>query len=64
MGLIASLFQIESLLMIFSGLAVFGTIVTITSPFFENDKLQARTKIVAIVPNTANPENIIRRDSI
>lgn len=47
MGLIASLFQIESLLMIFSGLAVFGTIVTITSPFFENDKLQARTKIVA-----------------
>jgi tight adherence protein C len=47
MGLVASLFQIESLLMIFSGLAVFGTIITITAPFFENDKMQARAKIVA-----------------
>jgi tight adherence protein C len=44
---IASLFQIESLVMIFAGLAVFGTIITITAPFFENDKLQARAKIVA-----------------
>lgn len=47
MGLIASLFQIETLLMVFSGLAVFGTIITVASPFFENDKLLARTKIVA-----------------
>ena len=44
----AALFQIESLLIIFSGLAVFGTIITVTAPFFENDKLQARTKIVAL----------------
>jgi tight adherence protein C len=43
----ASLFQIESLVMIFAGLAVFGTVITITSPLFENDKLQARAKIVA-----------------
>lgn len=43
----ASLFQMESLVMIFAGLAVFGTIITITAPFFENDKLQARAKIVA-----------------
>ena len=39
-----SLFQIESLVMIFAGLAVFGTIITITAPFFENDKLQARAR--------------------
>jgi tight adherence protein C len=43
----ASLFQMESLVMIFAGLAVFGTIITITSPLFENDKMQARAKIVA-----------------
>ncbi len=43
----ANLFQMESLVMIFAGLAVFGTIITITAPFFENDKLQARAKIVA-----------------
>jgi tight adherence protein C len=43
----ASLFQMENLIMIFAGLAVFGTIITITAPFFENDKLQARAKIVA-----------------
>lgn len=44
---ISSLFQIETLLMLFSGLAVFGTIITITAPFFENDKMAARAKIVA-----------------
>jgi tight adherence protein C len=43
----ASLFQAESLVMIFAGLAVFGTIITITAPYFENDKMQARAKIVA-----------------
>jgi tight adherence protein C len=43
----ASLFQAESLIMIFAGLAVFGTIITVTAPFFENDKMQARAKIVA-----------------
>ena len=47
MNFFGSLLQIDSLLMIFSGLAVFGTIITITSPYFEQDKLQARTKIVA-----------------
>jgi len=47
MSLFATLFQIETLVMIFAGLAVFGTIITVTAPFFENDKLQARAKIVA-----------------
>ena len=42
MDSIASLFQIETLITIFAGLAVFGTIITITAPYFENDKLQAR----------------------
>jgi tight adherence protein C len=44
---LASLFQMENLIMIFAGLAVFGTIITITAPFFENDKMQARAKVVA-----------------
>jgi tight adherence protein C len=43
----ASLFQLETLVMVFAGLAVFGTIITVTAPFFENDKMQARAKVVA-----------------
>ena len=43
----SSLLQIETLVMILTGLAVFGTIITITAPFFENDKMQARAKVVA-----------------
>ena len=47
MSLVASLLQIDSLIMIFAGLTVFGTIVTIAAPYFDGDKLQGRVKIVA-----------------
>ena len=47
MSFVTTLLQLDNLFMLCAGLAVFGTIITITAPFFENDKLQARAKVVA-----------------
>jgi tight adherence protein C len=45
-GLISSLLQIETLIMLFIGMAAFGTVITIAAPYFENDKLKGRMKSV------------------
>ena len=46
MQVITSLLTIETLLVLFVGLAAFGTVVTVASPFFDGDKLKSRMKTV------------------
>jgi tight adherence protein C len=46
MDLIGLLLQPETLLSIFIAVAVFGTVVSVTAPVFEGDKLQGRMKNV------------------
>jgi tight adherence protein C len=46
MQFIASLLQIESMVTILTGMAAFATVLTISAPFFETDKLKARMKSV------------------
>jgi tight adherence protein C len=45
-GLISSLLQIETLITLFIGLAAFGTVITMSAPYFESDKLKGRMKLV------------------
>ncbi|MDE2384153.1 MAG: type II secretion system F family protein [Alphaproteobacteria bacterium] len=45
--LLTTVMQVENLIVLFTAAAAFGTIVTLASPYFENDKLAARTKLVA-----------------
>ncbi|MCA0433809.1 MAG: type II secretion system F family protein [Proteobacteria bacterium] len=47
MNFITSLLQIETMITLLVGLAVFGTVITVAAPYFENDKLKSRTKAVA-----------------
>jgi tight adherence protein C len=47
MQFIQSLLEIETLLTLMIGLAVFATVVSVSSPYFAGDKLKARTKSVA-----------------
>jgi tight adherence protein C len=42
------LMNIEVLITLFAALAAFGTVITVAAPFFENDKLAGRIKIVAV----------------
>ncbi len=44
MNFFANLFQAEMLFTILAGLAVFGTVFTLVSPYLENDKLSSRIK--------------------
>ncbi len=44
MQYISLLLQIESIITLLIGLAAFGTVVTIASPYFEGDKLKTRMK--------------------
>lgn len=46
MGYLALLFQVETLVTLFIGLAAFGTVVTVAAPFFDGDKLKSRMKSV------------------
>ncbi len=46
MQFISSILTIETLLVLFVGLAAFGTVVTVASPFFDGDKLKSRMKSV------------------
>ena len=46
MEFITSLLQIETMVTLLVGLAAFGTVVTVAAPFFDGDKLKARTKAV------------------
>ncbi len=46
MQLLDSVMQVEGAIALFAALAAFATVLTIAAPFFENDKLQARTKLV------------------
>ena len=46
MEFITSLLQIETMVTLLVGLAVFGTVVTVAAPYFDGDKLKARTKAV------------------
>jgi tight adherence protein C len=41
---LSTLFQIETIIMVLISLAVFATVVTVASPFFETDKLKGRMK--------------------
>jgi tight adherence protein C len=43
-SLITEIFKVESLITIFIALAVFGTVVTVAAPMFENDKMKGRMK--------------------
>jgi tight adherence protein C len=47
MQLVASLFQLENMITILAAAATFATVITIAAPFFENNKLAARTQIVS-----------------
>jgi tight adherence protein C len=42
--IISSLLSIETLMVLFVGLAAFGTVVTVAAPYFDSDKLKARMK--------------------
>ena len=44
MNFFASLFQAEMLITLLAGLAVFGTVFTLVSPYLESDKLNSRIK--------------------
>jgi len=46
MQLITSLLQIETMITILVGMAAFATVLTVTAPFFDSDKLKARMKSV------------------
>lgn len=46
MQFIASLLQIESMVTILIGMAAFATVLTVSAPFFETDKLKTRMKSV------------------
>ena len=46
MQLLASLLQIETMITILVGMAAFATVLTVTSPFLETDKLKTRMKSV------------------
>jgi tight adherence protein C len=46
MQFISSILTVETLLVLFVGLAAFGTVVTVASPFFDGDKLKSRMKSV------------------
>ena len=45
-GLITSLLQIETLVTLLIALAAFGTVITLSAPYFEGDKLKSRMKTV------------------
>ncbi len=47
MAFIQLFLQIDTLITILVGLAAFGTVVTVSSPYFEGDKLKARIKGVS-----------------
>ncbi len=44
--LITTLLQMETLVTVLIGLAAFGTVITLTAPFFEGDRLKGRMKLV------------------
>ena len=44
--LFSSLLQLETMITLLVALAAFGTVVSVAQPFFEGDKLKARTKAV------------------
>ena len=46
MQLVTSLLQIETMITILVGMAAFATVLTVTAPFFDSDKLKARMKSV------------------
>ena len=46
MGYIALLLQAETMITLLVGLAAFGTVITVASPFFDGDKLTGRIKSV------------------
>jgi tight adherence protein C len=48
MQLITTLLQIETIFMLLIGFAAFATVITITAPMFEGDKLKARIKSVGV----------------
>lgn len=48
MQLLASLLQIETMITILVGMAAFATVLTVTAPFLETDKLKARMKSVSM----------------
>lgn len=45
-GLINSLLQMETLITLLIGLAAFGTVITVTAPYFDSDRLKGRMKLV------------------
>jgi tight adherence protein C len=45
-GLFNSLLQMETLITLLIGLAAFGTVITITAPYFDSDRLKGRMKLV------------------
>jgi tight adherence protein C len=45
-GIINSLLQMETLITLLIGLAAFGTVITLTAPYFEGDRLKGRMKLV------------------
>ena len=47
MQTIGSLLQPEMMIVVLASLAAFATVITIAAPFFENDTLSARIKVVA-----------------
>ena len=46
MSIFTTLLQTEVVVTVLSGLAAFGTVISLAAPLFEGDKLRARTKIV------------------
>ena len=47
-NLLSSLLHVEVLITALVGFAAFGTVLTIAAPYFENDKLSARIKLVSL----------------
>ncbi len=47
-NLLSSLLHVEVLITALVGFAAFGTVLTIAAPYFENDKLSARIKVVSL----------------
>ena len=47
-SLLSSLLHVEVLITALVGFAAFGTVLTIAAPYFENDKLSARIKLVSL----------------
>ena len=46
LNFLSSLFQIETMITILVGMAAFATVLTVTAPFLETDRLKARMKSV------------------